>query len=144
MKEMQTAAQAIGLRLQTAEISTEGEFEDALVAKNKAGVQALILLSNAIFSAEELSISLASTSCQPCIFSSICRRGGLMSYGPSDADFSAAPRGYVDRILRDAKPGDLPVEQPTKFDLYINLSTAKALGVAIPESFVDRAAKVIE
>ena len=67
-----------------------------------------------------------------------------MSYGPSDADLFRRAASYVDRILKGTKPGELPVEQPTKFELFVNLKAAKMLGVMIPESFLARADKVIE
>ncbi len=147
MKEMQTAAQAMGLELHSAEISTEDGLEDAFVAMNKATAQALILLTDSIFfSQRKRAVDLASKYKLPAVyfFPVFVEEGGLMSYGPSDTDLFRRAAGYVDRILRGTKPGELPVEQPTKFDLYINLKVAKTLGVTIPQSFLVRADKVIE
>jgi putative ABC transport system substrate-binding protein len=70
--------------------------------------------------------------------------GGLMSYGPNVPDLFRRAADFVDKILRGAKPADIPVEQPTKFDLVVNLTTAKALGITIPESFLLRADQIIE
>jgi putative ABC transport system substrate-binding protein len=147
MKEMETAAQAMGLQLHPAEVSTEDGLEDAFIAMNKAGVQALILLTDSIFfSQRKRTADLASKYRLPGMyfFPVFVEEGGLMSYGPSDADLFRRAAGYVDRILKGMKPGELPVEQPTKFDLYINLKAAKTLGVTVPESFLTRADKVIE
>jgi len=70
--------------------------------------------------------------------------GGLIAYGPNNADLFRRAGDFVDKILRGTKPGDIPVEQPTKFDLVINLTTAKAIGMTIPESFLQRADELIE
>ena len=147
MKEMQTAAEAMGLQLHPAEISTEDGLEDAFVGTKKAAAQALIVLTDPIlFSQRKRIVDLASKYKLPAVYfvSGFVEEGGLMSYGPSDADLFRRAAGYVDRILKGTKPGELPVEQPTKFDLYVNLGTAKMLGVTIPESFLARADKVIE
>ena len=147
MKEMQTAAQAMGLQLYPAEISAEDGLEDAFSAMNKVTAQALILLTDPIlFSLRKRIVDLASKFKLPAVyfFQVFVEEGGLMSYGPSDADLFRRAAGYVDRVLKGTKPSELPVEQPTKFDLYVNLRTAKTLGVAIPESFLARADKVLE
>jgi putative ABC transport system substrate-binding protein len=91
-------------------------------------------------------ITLALGARLPTIFNTrdFVQVGGLMSYGPNYSDLFRRAAEYVDKILRGTKPGDIPVEQPTKFDLVLNLTTAKALGLAIPESFLLRADEVIE
>jgi len=147
MKEMRTAAQAMGLQLHPAEISSEDDLENAFLVMNKAGAQALIVLTDPIlFSQRKRIIDLASKYKLPAVYSfqGFVEEGGLLSYGPSDVDLFRRAAGYVDRILKGAKPGELPVEQPTKFDLYVNLRTAKTLGLTMPESFLSRADKVIE
>jgi putative ABC transport system substrate-binding protein len=147
MKEMQTAAQAMGLQLHPAEISTEDELDNAFAVMNRAAAQALIVLTDPIlFSQRKRVVGLASKHKLPAVYSfqGFVEEGGLMSYGPSDADLFHRAAGYVDRILKGAKPTELPVEQPTKFDLYVNLGAAKALGITIPETFLARADKVLE
>jgi putative ABC transport system substrate-binding protein len=147
LKEMRSAAQAMGLQLYPAEISTEVGLDDAFAAMNKASVQALVVLTDPIlFSQRKRTVDLANKSRLPAMyfFQGFAEEGGLMSYGPSDADLFRRSAGYVDRILKGAKPGDLPIEQPTKFELFINLRAARMLGVTIPESFLLRADKVIE
>jgi putative ABC transport system substrate-binding protein len=113
----------------------------------KAAVQALVVLTDPIlFSQRKRTVDLANKNQLPAMyfFQGFAEDGGLMSYGPSDADFFRRTAGYVDRILKGAKPGDLPIEQPTRFELFINLNAARMLGVIIPESFLLRADKVIE
>jgi putative ABC transport system substrate-binding protein len=147
MKEMQTAAQAMGLQLQSVEISTEGGLDDAFVAMSKASAQGLILLTDPIlFSQRKRTVDLASKYRLPAVYfySGFVEEGGLMSYGPSDVDLFRRAAGYVDRILKGTKPGELPVEQPTKFELTFNLKTAKALGLIVPPKLLVTADEVIE
>jgi putative ABC transport system substrate-binding protein len=91
-------------------------------------------------------LSLAIGAQLPTVFSTrdFVRDGGFMSYGPNYSDLFARSADYVDKILRGTKPGDIPVEQPTRFELAINVKTAKALGLAIPEAFLLRADEVID
>ena len=147
LKEMQSAAQAMGLQLHPAEISTEGGLEDAFAAMNSAGVQALVVLTDPIlFSQRTRIVDLAGSKRLPAMyfFQGFVEEGGLLSYGPSDTDLFRRTASYVDKILKGTKPGQLPIEQPTKFELFINLKAAKVLGLTIPESFLLRADRVIE
>jgi putative ABC transport system substrate-binding protein len=147
MKEMQTAAQAMGLRLHPTEITTEGGLEDAFTAMNRAAAQALIVLTDPIlFSQRKRIVDLSNKYRLPAVyfFQAFVEEGGLISYGPSDADLFRRAAGYVDKILKGTRPSELPVEQPTRFDLYVNLRTAKMLGITIPESVLARAEEVVE
>jgi putative tryptophan/tyrosine transport system substrate-binding protein len=147
LAEMRGAAQAMTMQLQPAEISSEAGLDDAFRVVKNANVQGLIVLTDPIFfSQRKRIVDLASATRLPAIyfFQEFPEAGGLMSYGPSDTDLFRRAAGYVDRILKGVKPRDLPVQQPTLFDLVVNLKTAKALGLAIPESFLLRADKVIE
>jgi putative ABC transport system substrate-binding protein len=147
LREMRAAARAIELELYPVEISAEDGLEDAFAAMNKVEVQALVVLTDPIlFSQRKQAVDLANRNRLPAMyfFRGFAEDGGLMSYGPSDTDLFRRAAGYVDRILKGSKPGDLPVEQPTKFELLINLKAARSIGLIIPESFLLRADKVIE
>jgi putative ABC transport system substrate-binding protein len=113
----------------------------------RARVGALAVLGSAIFNSERRRlVDLAAKHRLPTVYTSrdFVDVGGLMTYGPSLADSFRRAAAYVDKILKGAKPADLPVEQPTKFELVINLKAAKALGLTIPPSLIQRADQVIE
>jgi putative tryptophan/tyrosine transport system substrate-binding protein len=115
------------------------------MSREKVG--ALIVLPSPVFLSERrLIVELASKNRLPAMFSltEFAEAGGLMSYGPNMPELHRRSAAYVDKILKGAKPGDLPVERPRKFELVINLKTAKALGLTIPQSLLLRADKVIE
>ena len=147
LKQSEVAAKALELRLQAVDAQDPSEFGSAFSAMSSERAQALILLADSMFSAyREAIIKLVARSRLPAIFwqGSFVQAGGLMSYGP---DFPALYRHaavYVDKILKGAKPADLPVEQPTKFELVINLKAAKQIGLTIPPNVLARADRVIK
>ena len=147
LKEMQAAAHALGLQLHAVQVSPQDSLEEAFAAMTRASARGLIVLTDPIFFSQRRKIvGLASRSRLPAMyfFQDFVAEGGLVSYAPSDTDLYRRSATYVHRILSGAKPSELPVEQPTKFDLAINLKVAKALGVEIPPLLLARANEVIE
>jgi putative ABC transport system substrate-binding protein len=147
LKETQTAANALGLKVQPIEFSPELTLEQSFATTTNIPPQSLIVLTDPVlFSQRKKVVELAMRSRLPGMynFREFVAVGGLMSYGPSDTDLYRRAAGYVDKILKGAKPTELPIEQPTKFDLAINLKAAKVLGLAVPPTLLARADEVIE
>ena len=142
------AAQSMSLQIEAIEVRGPNEFESAFSAMGKARVQAFVLgHQDPIFHVHAQRLAgLALKSRLPAAFyvKDFAEHGGLMSYAPSYPDLFRRAAVYVDKILKGAKPADLPVEQAAKFDLVLNLKTAKALGLTIPQSLLQRADQVIE
>ena len=147
LTEMSTAARGRGLTLHLAEVRSPAEFAAAFARMAAAHVGAFIVQQDDLFVGNRaLLIDLATQRRMPgmFVFSLYPQAGGLMSYGAHAEDLYRRAAEYVDRILKGAKPSDLPVARPTKFELVINLKTAKALGLTIPPSLLQRADQVIE
>jgi putative tryptophan/tyrosine transport system substrate-binding protein len=146
LKEAEVAARALGVRLQFVEARGPADFDRAFSDMTRARAGALIVLPSPIFSERRHLVDLAAKNRLPAVYTwrEYVDAGGLMSYGPDLADMLRRAATYVDKILKGAKPADLPIEQPTKFELVINLKTAKALGLTIPQSLLQRADQVIE
>ena len=143
----EVAARALGVRLQFVEARGPADFDRAFSDMTRAHAGALAVLGSAIFNSERRRlVDLAAKHRLPTVytFRDFVDAGGLMSYGSDLSDLFRRAATYVDRILKGTKPGDLPVEQPTKFELVINLKTAKALGLTIPPSLLARADEVVE
>jgi ABC-type uncharacterized transport system substrate-binding protein len=147
LKGAEVAARALGVRLQIVEVRGPADIDRAFSDMTRARAGALTALGSAMFNSERRRlVDLAAKNRLPALYPlrEFVDAGGLMSYGPSLADLFRRAATYVDKILKGAKPADLPVEQPTKFELLINLKTAKALGLTIPPSLLARADQVIE
>ena len=141
MDEVQAAARTLGLDVATFEIRRAEDIAPAFEAL-KGRAEALYVVGDALVITHRIRINtLALAARLPTMFvlREFVEAGGLMSYGPNFADLFRRAADYVDKILRGAKPGDIPVEQPTKFDLVINLTTAKALGLDVPPHLARRA-----
>ena len=146
-KEIQLPARQLGVQLQSLEVRSPNDFDQAFEAATKARAGALAVMPDQVFQANLKRIAgLAAKSRLPSIFhvSEFAEAGGLVTYGPDRADMFRRIATFVDKILKGAKPGDLPVEQPTRFELVVNMKTAKTLGIKIPQSILVRADKVIE
>ena len=144
--EMEAAAKALGLKLQSLPLRGLDDLEPAFEAAKKEGAQALITTPTSVINTQrDRILDFAAKNRLPAIYAGpeFVEAGGLMYYGPSYADLFRRAATYMDKILKGAKPADLPVEQPTKFELVINLKTAKALGLTIPPSVLGRADQVI-
>jgi putative ABC transport system substrate-binding protein len=147
IKEVNVAARSLGVQLQLLEARGPNDFDGAFAAMATERVGALLVLAESLFVLHRTRLAdLAARRRLPAAygFREHVEAGGLMSYGPSVRDLHRRAATYVDKILKGAKPADLPVEQPTKFELVINLKTAKALGLTIPPSLLQRADEVIQ
>ena len=146
-KEIQQAARQLGIQLHSLEVRSPNDFDQALEDAIRARAGALVTLADPVTGANLKRIAgLAAKSRLPSIYhdSAFADAGGLLTYGAHRPDLYRRAATYVDKILKGAKPGDLPIEQPTKFELVVNLKTAKALGITIPQSVRFRADRVIE
>jgi putative tryptophan/tyrosine transport system substrate-binding protein len=147
LQETEAAARQLRMELTSVEARSPEDLEKAVTSATKAQAQALVILSAPIMTIYAGQIAaLARENRLPAIYngSEFPKAGGLMSYGPNIDDLCRRGAVYVDKILRGAKPADLPVEQPIKFELVLNLRTAKALGVEIPPTLLAVADEVIE
>jgi putative ABC transport system substrate-binding protein len=146
LKATEAAARTFGLQLQSVEARDARGLDAAFAAMTKQGAGAVIVLSDSMLFGQRTQIAdLAAKNRLPAIaWTGEFIDGLLMVYGPNVADMYRRAATYVDKIFKGAKPADLPVEQPTKFELLINLKTAKALGLMIPPSLLQRADQVIE
>jgi len=144
--ETEVAARSLGVQVQSLKVRGPSELEGALSAMAKDRPGALIVVVDLLLFAHMRRIAdLAVTSKVPAIAQrkEFAEAGGLVTYGPSYSDLFRRAATYVDKILKGAKPADLPIEQPTKFELVVNLKTAKALGLKIPPSVLGRADQII-
>jgi putative ABC transport system substrate-binding protein len=147
MREVNVAARLLELKLQPLEARGPADFESAFAAMARERAEGVLVIVDPVFSFHRVQLAeLAGRSRLPAAYTNRqpVEAGGLMSYGPSFPDLWHRAAGYVDRILKGAKPGDLPFEQPTKYELVINLRTARALGLTIPQSVILWADQVIE
>ena len=147
VREAEGAARAFGVRLQTLEARDPQEIDSAFAAMAKERAGALVVLSDAILLNQRRQIAeLAAKSRLPAVYTlrEHAEAGGLMAYGANPLDLERRAATYVDKILKGAKPADLPVEQATKFELVINLKTAKALGLTIPPTLLFQADEVLQ
>jgi putative ABC transport system substrate-binding protein len=147
VEQTKAAAQSLGVEIHVVEAQAPDQFESAFAAVTRARAGALIVLPDAMLYGQHARIvTFATASRLPALFpeKEVAEAGGLIAYGPSIPDSFRRAATYVDKILRGAKPADLPVEQPTKFELVINLKTAKALGLDVPLHLQQLADEVIE
>ena len=147
LHDTEGAAQSLGIQVQVLEGRNGAEIDAAFQSAVKGGAQALVTSQDVLFTLQRARIAeIARKSKIPTMSgeSGFAAAGGLLNYGPNIADSWRRSAVYVDRILKGAQPGDLPIEQPTKFELVINLKTAKALALTIPPSLLQRADQVIE
>ena len=138
---------SLGVQLQVVEARGPADFDRAFSEMSAKGAGALLVLTTPVFDIERQRIvDLAAKNRLPSMYANrnYVESGGLMCYGPNFADLYRRAAGYADKILKGAKPSDLPVEQPTKFELVINLKTAKALGLTVPPTLLAQADEVIE
>jgi putative tryptophan/tyrosine transport system substrate-binding protein len=145
-QETQAAARALGLRLHSQDVRGPQDIEGAFALTAKARPEALLVLGDALIAMHRPQIAeFAIQQHLPSVFTGRdwVAAGGLMSYGPSVPDLYRRAATYVDKILKGATPADLPVEQPMKFELVINLKTAEALGLTIPPTLLFQADEVI-
>ena len=147
LRETEAAARALRVQLHVVEVRDSTQLDSAFSAMTRDRAGALVVMPDVLFQDQRRRIvDLAAKSRLPAMYSwrEPVDAGGLMAYGASGPNILRRAASYVDKILKGAKPGDLPVEQPTTFELVINLKTAKALGLTIPPSLLARADQVIE
>ena len=147
VQDTNDAARDLGVQLQLERVNTPADFVDAFDAMAAARVGALISMpSPMLFLEHRHIVALAAKHRLPAMYNAreFVEAGGMIAYGANIDDLNRRGAIYVDKILKGAKPGDVPVEQPTKFELVINLETAKALDLTIPQSLIYRADEVIE
>ena len=147
LTETEAAARALRLELQALSIPPDGDVEEVFAAMGRERAEALFVLPGPRITRWAPRIAdLALLSRLPTMWEAeqAAREGGLLAYGPNQPDLYRRAAAYVDKILKGANPGDLPVERPTRFDFVVNLKTARALGLTIPQSVLLRATEIIQ
>jgi ABC-type uncharacterized transport system substrate-binding protein len=147
LASLEAPARALGVQLESVQARDVQDIERALGGEGRRRVDAMLALADAyLWSQRERIVAVAARHRLPAMYAELefCEAGGLMAYGPSVADNFRRAAGYVDRILKGAKPADLPIEQPATLELMINRTAARALGLTLPQSLLVRAAHIIE